>query len=1036
MATVDAEKKLQNRVLHWLIDDLGYTFLGNLEDVDNTPIREELLHKHLQERGYTAEQIGKAISELIYKAANQTSDLTEANRAVYALLRYGLQGVRDDLGNRPTVHYIEWDVVANNDFYVAEEVSVLRFDHIIRKRPDLVLYINGIAVGMIELKRSCVSVGEGIRQMLTNQKKENIQNFFNTIQLLIAGNEAEGLRYGVIDTSEKFYLSWKEDKNATDELSVRIKGIQSKESNRLRDGIVSICQQERLLSLLHDFMIFDAGRKKTARHNQYFANIAARSRIHKGEGGIIWNTQGSGKSLIMVWLTKWIIENIADSRVVIITDRDELDDQIESLFFDVGENVKRAKSCADLRDALNKNENSIVCSLIHKYGHNAGKQADIDQYSKELIADLPKDYKAKGTIIAFIDECHRTNSGKLHTAVKLLMPDATLIGFTGTPLLKSDKKTSLEIFGSYIHTYKFNEGVEDGVVLDLRYEARDVDQDLSSKDKVDQWFDLKTRGLTDRAKQQLKQSWATLSKLYSSKERLERIVADVIFDMSDKPRLANDRGTAMLVAGSILEACKYWELFTVQGFTKCAIVTSYEPNNASVRTATSDPSRNSEEEYKKKVYERMLKGKKLGEFESEVKELFKKSPSKMKLLIVVDKLLTGFDAPSATFLYVDKKMRDHDLFQAICRVNRPDDEDKDYGYIVDYMDLFRNIQLAVKDYTSEAFDSFEKEDVEGLIKDRYDEAKSEMVGSVVSLVDLLGNVSDPKADSDYIDYFCGTDSEDTEMVARRDTLYALTAALSRSFANCCERLVSHYGYSEDQVSNLRNEISGYNKIKEMIKLASCDYIDQKPYEADMRYILDTYIRAEDSKVINKMAEMSLVELLLEGKTTTPVELVRELPGDDNAKAETIENNLKHEIVKKMSGNPVYYNKMSEMLEDIIARRKIEAMSYEEYLRQVVEMAQAILHPEDDSSYPDEIKDSAAKRAIYDYLEYDLILAIDVDHAIRVSIRPQWHDHYPKQQAIRLSIYRKLIAAMHEKTKAEKETEDLYEIARRQTEYDQ
>lgn len=1036
MATVDAEKKLQDRVLHWLIDDLGYTFLGNLEDIDNTPIRKDLLRDHLQKRGYTSAQIGKAISELTNKAANQTSNLIEANKTVYALLRYGLQGVRDEHGNRPTVHYIEWDAVANNDFYVAEEVSVLRFDHTTRKRPDLVLYINGIAVGMIELKRSCVSVGEGIRQMLTNQKKENIQSFFNTMQLLIAGNEAEGLRYGVIETPEKCYLSWKEDPNATDELSSRIKEIQSKESNRLRDGIVSICQPERFLSLLHDFMIFDAGQKKTARHNQYFANIAARARIRKREGGIIWNTQGSGKSLIMVWLTKWIIENITDSRVVIITDRDELDDQIESLFFDVGENVKRAKSCADLRDVLNKNEDSIVCSLIHKYGHNAGKQADIDQYSKELIADLPKDYKAKGTIIAFIDECHRTNSGKLHAAVKLLMPDATLIGFTGTPLLKTDKKTSLEIFGSYIHTYKFNEGVADGVVLDLRYEARDVDQDLSSKDKIDRWFDLKTQGLTNRAKQQLKQNWATISKLYSSKERLERIVADVIFDMSNKPRLANDRGTAMLVAGSILEACKYWELFTAHGFTECAIVTSYEPTTASVRTATSDPSHNSEEEYKKKVYERMLNGKKLSEFESEVKELFKKSPAKMKLLIVVDKLLTGFDAPSATYLYIDKKMRDHDLFQAICRVNRPDGEDKDYGYIVDYMDLFRNIQLAVKDYTSEAFDSFDKEDVEGLIKDRYDEAKSEMVGSLASLTDLLGNVSNPKTDPDYINYFCGIDSKDSEMVARRDTLYGLVASLSRSFANCCERLVSHYGYSEDQVSDLRNEISGYNKVKEMIKLASCDYIDQKPYEADMRYILDTYIRAEDSKVINKMAEMSLVELLLEGKTTTPIELVKELPGDDNAKAETIENNLKHEIVKKMSSNTVYYNKMSEMLDDVIARRKIEAMSYEEYLRQVVEMAQAILHPEDDSSYPDEIKNSAAKRAIYDYLECNLSLAIDVDHAIRVSIRPQWHDHFQKQQAIRSSIYKKLIAAGHKKPKVTNETEDLYEIARRQTEYDQ
>lgn len=1037
MASVDAEKKLQNRVLHWLIDDLGYTFLGNLEDIDNTPIREDLLRKHLKERGYTSDQISRAVSELTTKAADQVSSLYEANKAVYALLRYGLQGVRDENGSRPTVHYIDWDVVTNNDFYVAEEVSVLRYDHKTRKRPDVVLYINGIAVGMMELKRSCVSVGEGIRQMLTNQKPENIQGFFNTMQLLMAGNEAEGLRYGVIETPEKYYLTWKEDQKAADELSARIKDIQGAESNRLRDGVVSLCQKERFLSILHDFMIFDAGVKKTARHNQYFANIAARARIHKGEGGIIWNTQGSGKSLIMVWLTKWIIENIADSRVVIITDRDELDDQIESLFFDVGEKVKRAKSCADLRDILNKNEDSIVCSLIHKYGHNAGKQADIDQYSKELIKDLPKDYKAKGNIIAFIDECHRTNSGKLHTAVKLLMPEATLIGFTGTPLLKSDKKTSLETFGSYIHTYKFNEGVEDGVVLDLRYEARDVNQDLSSQDKIDQWFDIKTQGLTDRAKHQLKQSWATLSKLYSSKERLERIVADIIFDMSDKPRLANERGTAMLVADSIYEACKYWELFMAQGFTKCAIVTSYEPTTAGVRTATSDPSQNSEEEYKKKVYERMLNGKSVSEFEAEVKELFKKSPAKMKLLIVVDKLLTGFDAPSATYLYIDKSMRDHDLFQAICRVNRPDGEDKDYGYIVDYMDLFRNIQLAVKDYTSEAFDNFDKEDVEGLIKDRYDEAKSEMIGSLASLTDLLENVNVPKADTDYIEYFCGDDSEDGEKVARRDTLYALTASLTRSFANCCDRLVSHYGYSEEQVADLRNEISGYNKIKEMIKLASCDYIDQKPYEADMRYILDTYIRAEDSKVVNTMADMSLVELLLDGKTTTPVDLVKEIPGDDNAKAETIENNLKHEIVKKMSGNPIYYSRMSEMLEEVIARRKIEAMSYEEYLRQVVEMAQAILHPEDGSSYPDDVKSSAARRAIYDYLHQDLELTLQIDGAIRRTIRPDWHDERRRMQGpIKGAINRCLVQAGHDAESAARETEELFEIAKRQNEYDQ
>ncbi len=1035
MATVDAERKLQNRVLHWLVDDLGYTYLGNLEDVDNTPVKEELLKANLKKRGYTDDQIKTAISELVGKISNQSDTLYQINRSVYSLLRYGRQGTKDANGRRQTVHYIAWDDIDKNDFFVAEEVSVLRFDKVTRKRPDVVLYINGIALGVFELKSSCVSAGKGIRQLLQNQKRENILNFFSTAQFLFAGNESEGLFYGAINTPEKYYLKWKEDKKATDDLSAGIKLLQVKEVNRLRDGVVSLCHKERFLSLIHDFVIYDAGTKKVARHNQYFANIAARKRIRDGEGGIIWNTQGSGKSLIMVWLTKWIIENITDSRVVIITDRDELDDQIESLFIDVKENVRRAKSCADLRSILDKNEDAIVCSLIHKYGHNAGRQSDIDQYRRELLKDLPKDFKAKGNIIAFIDECHRTNSGKLHEAVKALMPDAILIGFTGTPLLKTDKKSSIETFGTYIHTYKFDEGVDDGVVLDLRYEARDVDQDLSSQDKVDLWFNQKTQGLTERAKLQLKQSWTSINKLYSSKQRLEKIASDIVFDMSLKPRLKDDRGTAMLVAGSIYEACRYWEIFMSMSFTKCAIVTSYEPTTQSVRTATSDPSQESEEEYKKKIYERMLGGEKLAEFEKRVKEQFKDEPTQMKLLIVVDKLLTGFDAPSATYLYIDKSMRDHDLFQAICRVNRPDGEDKDYGYIVDYMDLFRNVQLAVADYTSGAFDGYDKEDVEGLIKNRYDEAKSELEGTLISLEALIENVPASKEDTDFIEYFCGENSEDDEKTARRDTLYALTASLSRSFANCCDRLAADYGYSEEDVNHLRSEISGYNKIKEMIKLASCDYIDLKPYEADMRYILDTYIRAEDTRVVSELGNMSIVELLLQGKTTTPVDLVKDLPGNDEAKAEMIDNNLQHEIVKKMSSNSVYYGKLSEMLKKVIMQRKIEAMSYEEYLRQVVELAEAILHPEESGSYPDEIKDSAARRALYDYFEENAELTVDVDTAIRVSIQPDWRRNFQKQQRIKFAIYTKLLVHMYTEDRATEETNNVFDIVQRQEEYD-
>ncbi len=302
------------------------------------------------------------------------------------------------------------------------------------------------------------------------------------------------------------------------------------------------------------------------------------------------------------------------------------------------------------------------------------------------------------------------NRAKLHDAMKQFIPDALFIGFTGTPLLKTDKQTSLEIFGRYIHTYKFDEAVFDKVVLDLRYEARDIEQNISSPDKIDEWFELKTRGLTDFAKAELKQRWGTLKKVFSSKSRLEKIVLDIVMDMEKKERLQNGRGNAMLVSDSIYNACRYYELFQKAGLKNCAIVTSFVPNAADIK---GEGDNYTEKLQRFEIYRKMLSSyfnedpevaiNKVEQFEIEVKKKFVEEPAQMKLLIVVNKLLTGFDAPSATYLYIDKKLRDHNLFQAVCRVNRLDGDDKDYGYIIDYMDLFKSLEQAFKDYTSEAF---------------------------------------------------------------------------------------------------------------------------------------------------------------------------------------------------------------------------------------------------------------------------------------------------------------------------------------------
>jgi len=556
-------------------EQLGYRYLGNLEDEENNSnILEPLLRNYLSKNGYSDSLISKAIFEFNKVVIiNSNDDLYQANKAVYSMLRYGIQ-VKEEVGqNKVTVHLINWEEPLKNDFAIAEEVT-LKGQH--SKRPDMVIYINGIALGVIELKRSTVSVSEGIRQNLDNQKHIFIKQFFTTIQLIMAGQDMEGLRYGTIETKEKYYLRWKEvneEFNANDthllELTKPIREQAAKASTILDKNIIELLNKERLVEILHNFIVFDRGQKKLCRPNQYFGIKAAQQCIKQKEGGIIWHTQGSGKSLTMVWLAKWIREYNHSARVLIITDRDELDKQIEKIFKGVDEQIIRTKSGADLIEKLNNTKPWLICSLVHKFGNK--EDPDYTNFLEELKNSLPKNFKAKGDFYVFVDECHRTQSGDLNKAMRSILPDALFIGFTGTPLLKADKKKSIEIFGKYIHTYKFDEAVKDGVVLDLRYEARDIEQKITSLDKIDTWFDSKTKGLTDFAKTELKQKWGTMKKVFSSVGRLQKIVADVLLDMETKERLQNGHGNAMLVSGSIYNACRYYELFQQAGFKQCAI---------------------------------------------------------------------------------------------------------------------------------------------------------------------------------------------------------------------------------------------------------------------------------------------------------------------------------------------------------------------------------------------------------------------------------------------------------------------------------
>ena len=946
----DIERITQNCVVKLFKEKLGYTYLGNWEDrPNNRNIEEALLTGYLSKKGYHPTLINKALHELRVTAGNYNENLYTNNKNVYKLLRYGVQVKAEAGENFEPVQLIDWQNPEKNDFAIAEEVTIMGNRE---KRPDIVLYVNGIALGVLELKRSIVSIGDGIRQNIVNQQKEFIQSFFSTVQFVFAGNDTEGLRYGTIGTPEKFFLKWKEDEEDNSLL-------------QLDKYLLKLCNKQRFIELIYDFVLFDGGIKKLPRAHQYFGIKAAQEHVRRREGGIIWHTQGSGKSIIMVLLARWILENNPNARVAIITDCDELDKQIERVFNDVGEPVKRAISGRDLMAQLTEAKPRLLCSLVHKFG-----KKNVDNF-EEFIKELESHpTQAVGEIFLFVDECHRTQSGKLHRTMKAMLPGAIFIGFTGTPLLKKDKQTSLEVFGKYIHTYKFNEGVEDEVILDLVYEARDIDQIISSPDRIDAWFDSKTKGLNDFQKSELKKKWGTMQKVLSSRSRMEKVVSDIIFDFNVKPRLSSEKGNAILVTSSIYEACRYFEMLqNTELKGKCAVVTSYNLSTRDITTEDTGANTETEKEFIYKTYKTLLKDKQTETYEDEAKEKFINEPANMKLLVVVAKLLVGFDAPPCTYLYIDRTMEDHGLFQAICRVNRLDTDDKQFGYIVDYKDLFRKVENAVAVYTSELdYDDFEKTDCDILLQDRLKKGRERLDNALEEIVLLCEPVALPKGTIEFIHYFCGNPENPEELKSReaqRTALYKAIVALIRAYANIADEMDAA-GYTEKEIEDIKKHLDFYLKLREEIRKASGETLDLKTYEADMRHLIDNYIQAEEPQKISPFGEMTLLEIIV---NTGIADAINSLPqgikGSKEAVAETIENNVRRKIIKEHLIDPAFFEEMSVLLNEIIKERKANAITYEEYLKKIADLAKKVNEGKSDG-IPDALN-TPAKRALYNNL---------------------------------------------------------------------
>jgi type I restriction enzyme R subunit len=936
---------------------------------------------------FSEENILNAVDDL---NAPLTNGLIKTSEEIYDSLMLGhsyQEKLFDDTKRSFNLKYIDWDNPANNDFHILEEFSVEREDGQGNARPDIVLFVNGIPFGVIECKKSSISVEQGIEQTLRNQNQNYIPHLFKFAQIVMATNKNE-TKYATCGTAKKYWATWKES-NETWLAQVLNKTVENRLATRQDKDIIALFHPERLLELTKYFILFDKNVKKIARYQQYFAikeiikTIEEKDAKGNRQSGVIWHTQGSGKSLTMVMLAKYVLSELSNSnpKIILVTDRIDLDKQIHRTFNHTRLKANRATSGQNLINLINDNSADIITTLVHKFDTASNKQKPIQ--SKDIFV--------------LVDESHRTQYGQLHIKMKQVFPNACYLGFTGTPLMKNEKSTMIK-FGKLIHKYTIADGVEDKTIVPLLYEGKMIEQTVNTK-AIDTQLDIITRNLNDKQKEAVKQKWSRFEKIASSDQRIKLIAFDINEHFKNNYKTEGCQFKAMLATNKRIEAIRYLEAFEELGDLNIAVVISSPDQREGYETIDDAQDKNKIVSFWNKLISQYGNAE---EYEDRIKDEFVNGDD-IDLLIVVDKLLTGFDAPRATILYIDKPMQDHTLLQAIARVNRIY-EGKEYGFIIDYRGLLDKLDAALKVYSGAGFESFDPEDLYEVVYDIIS-----IIGTLRHYYTELQNIFIPvKNKNDVEEYEVLLENEEL-----RENFYNALSGFSRHVAIALESEKIYNALGHDEISKFKKDMKFYQELRKTVMIRYSDTIDHKEYEAKMQRLMDNYISAEEiiriTNPINILDEKKFEE-----------ELNR--LGSPRARADAIRTRLTKSINANWDENPAYYKKFSERIKETLDAYKNQRIAESDYLNQMSEILRDFRKGYSGEGCPENIKNNVHAQAFYGVIREIILkdkntselvkilsdLAIDIDMIIEKHSKVDWHEnievHKKIEQEIEDSLY--------------------------------